>query len=169
MNIFRFSNYLTPSGLASVAISNKQTNFDIPLCAINIVSVFIQLLTLCKLANSSFFPPPSKVHQGNTSLCTYRYLHGSASQLGSVSQLRGKSYISLHFSLILYRGSPPYSNFGTWKKMHYAKFALDAKIPHLQVHMPKTASRQHLIMHLPLLTWLSKPAWQRILVLRGMS
>ena len=63
----------------------KQTNFDIPLCAINIVSVFIQLLTLCKLANSSFFPPPSKVHQGNTSLCTYRYLHGSASQLGSVS------------------------------------------------------------------------------------
>ena len=90
MNIFRFSNYLTPSGLASVAISNKQTNFDIPLCAINIVSVFIQLLTLCKLANSSFFPPPSKVHQGNTSLCTYRYLHGSASQLGSVSQLLGK-------------------------------------------------------------------------------
>ena len=108
MNIFRFSNYLTPSGLASVAISNKQTNFDIPLCAINIVSVFIQLLTLCKLANSSFFPPPSKVHQGNTSLCTYRYLHGSASQLGSVSlssQLRGKSQVSLHLLLYIQQGT----------------------------------------------------------------
>ena len=117
MNSFRFFNLFLHLQFCTSG-NFKQTNFKIPLCAINIVSVFIQLLTLCKLANSSFFPPPSKVHQGNTSLCTYRYLHGSASQLGSVSQLlaEGKviSFITFLFDIIIciqnkqqYRGQCP--------------------------------------------------------------
>ena len=53
----------------------------------------------------------------------------------------------------LYRGSPSYVHFGTWKNLCYMKFMLkelycptNAKIPHLHIRKPKTVVAETMLV-----------------------